>query len=742
MSTLHSGDRAAEPSPPWHHTLDQVNGRLTALDGASRPAWSVVAWRLRDRDGVWWALRPLVGEQGAARLELGSEAGHRVRLTVEHDGDGARVQLASDEATWLAADLAAAPDEHFVGLGERFDDVDQRGKQVDLRVINGALRDIVYKPIPFFMSSAGYGVRILSDLRTIVRLAVADEPDVVSIRVTGSAFGLRLYAGPSLSTILGRYTGEVGRPAVPPAWVFGPWKSRDWNLEHQGTVTEDLRMQRELGLPATVKLIDANWEAETHDFAFDPAKYPDVEGMFAEASRLGYRIVLWVAPFMVREREPGPAYREADAHGYLIRDETGATYVHRLGNSPTYVGSCIDFTNPAAVAWWQGHVRRLVRLGVAGFKTDFGEQVPDDAVFFDGRRGFEMRNLYPRLYNRLTYEAMQLEGDGVLLGRSAWDGSQAISAIWAGDQTSDFHVDAGLPGVVIAGQSAGLSGFPYWASDIGGYFGTPTDEVFRRWAQFGAFSPIMQVHGLGKREPWRFETATLADYRAHARWHLDLFPYRYTYAHEAARSGLPLMRALALEFGDDPDVWGDLPESQYCLGRELLIAPMAYGGTHRQVYFPKGVAAWFDYRDGRRFAAGETVAIEAPEGVIPVFARAGAIVPLLAGAPDTLVSAGDPSVAVAGPDLVVRVYPGADGAFGMYDGTTFRLDDAARALHIENGPEERHIAPLLVGAGASRPHARTPAGQLEPADPATTEGTVRFHLPAGGEMTVAWRHQG
>ena len=741
MNTVQGGGHAAEASPPWHHTLDGVTGRLTGLDGARRPAWSVVAWRLRDENGVWWTLRPVAGESDAVHVELGSEAGHRARLTIEHDGEGARVHVASDEAAWLAADLAAAPDEHYVGLGERFDDLDQRGKQVDLRVTNGALRDIVYKPIPFFMSSAGYGVRILSDLRTIVRLAVADEPDVVSVRVTGSAFGLRLYAGPSLATILGRYTGEVGRPAVPPAWVFGPWKSRDWNLEHQGTVTEDMRKQRELGLAATVKLIDANWEAETHDFAFDPAKYPDVEGMFTEASRLGYKIVLWVAPFMVREREPGPAYREADAHGYLIKDEAGTTYVHRLGNSPTYVGSCIDFTNPAAVAWWQGNVRRLMRIGVSGFKTDFGEQVPDDAVFFDGRRGFEMRNVYPRLYNRLTYEAMQDEADGVLLGRSAWDGSQALSAIWAGDQSSDFHVDAGLPGVVIAGQSAGLSGFPYWASDIGGYFGTPTDEVFRRWTQLGAFSPIMQVHGLGMREPWNFAPATLEDYRAHARWHLDLFPYRYTYAHEAARTGLPMMRALALEFADDPDVWGDLPESQYCLGRELLIAPMAHGGTQRQVYFPKGVAGWLDYHDGRRFAAGTTAAIEAPEGVIPVFVRAGAIVPLLAGAPDTLVRASDPRVAVAGPDLVVRIYPGADAAFPMYDGSTFLWDDAARALRIENGSATRSITPILVGAGTALPRSTTPAGRLEPADAAATDDAAPFRLPAGGEMTVAWRSQ-
>jgi len=679
-------------TPAWRLSFDADRGQLHAHDARGTRIWTLVAGGLRGADGDW--------SLGTFRdfrkrtLTLALPGDRTLNLTIHSDAHGARIDVdgAAHGAHWLRLDWRARDDEHYLGFGERFDTVDQRGRQIDLRVINGASRDVVYKPIPFVMSSAGFAVHRIGDLRSIVRLATPDEPRLLSWRAQGNRMQVRLYAGPDYKTMLSRYTAVVGRPRTPPEWVFGPWKSRDWNVEDQATVLDDLRKQRELGLPASVKLIDAMWERETHDFAFDPEKYPDLSGMVREAHDLGYRIVLWVAPFMVSGREPGPAYREAATRGYLIKREDGSPYVHRLGNSPTYLGTCIDFTNPAAVAWWQDRIRALVRLGISGFKTDFGEQVPDDARFFDGRRGFEMRNIFPRLYNRATYEAMQAETDGVLLGRSAWDGSQAISAIWAGDQTSDFAPETGLPSVIVAGQTAGLSGFPYWTSDIGGYFGTPTDDAFRRWTQFSAFSPLMQVHGLGPREPWLFAPETLEVYRKYARLHLDLFPYRYRYAQEASETGWPMMRALPFEFPDDPLAWGDTAETQFCLGRELMVAPASFGGERaRQVVLPGGVAAWFDFDTGERFTPGTTVTVPCPPDRIPVFARAGAIIPLFANRPDTVIAANDPRVTTPSADLIVRLYPGADGEFHLSDGTHFHYRDAEGSLDVSGSPVARNL---------------------------------------------------
>ena len=467
--------------------------RVLAADDVA--VWQLLALRWRDAAGVWHEAGPveLIGQDGNA-VKLMAGAGE---LSLRADGPDLQLEWTVPSAAWVGLELAAGPDEHFLGLGERFDAFDQRGREVDLRVINGASGGLAYKPVPFYMSSAGYGLHIEGSARSTLRLACPDDPARVTIRSDAPALRLHILPGASLKEILCRYAGLAGRPAVPPAWVFGPWKSRDWTAENTDTVLEDVEQGRRLGLAGTVKLIDAAWQSHYQSLLFDPQRFPDAQAMIERIHHLGYRLVVWVAPWQVRDAEPSETYRYCAEHGFFPCTPAGEPYVHRLGNSPTFLGSCLDFTNREAIDWWQANIRRLVRMGVDGFKTDFGEQVPLDAVFHDGRSGRELHNLYPYLYNRATYEAMQGETDGVLLGRSAWHGSQSLSAIWAGDQSSDFGPATGLPSAIIAGQAAGLSGFPFWASDIGGYFGTPTDEVYQRWTQFGAFSPIMQVHGLG-----------------------------------------------------------------------------------------------------------------------------------------------------------------------------------------------------------------------------------------------------
>ena len=618
----------------------------------------------------------------SAALQKGAISGWRSR----------RPQQAG--ASWLAADLDARPDEHFLGLGERFNHVDQRGQVVDLLVVNGASGGLTYKPVPFYISSAGYGLLIDTGARTLLRLATPDEPTVVSIRCNAASVSLRLIPGSSPKEILTRYTAHAGRPSLPPMWVFGPWKSRDWMQETEETALEDVDEGRRLGLPGTVKLIDASWQAYYQSFTFHPERFPHPEQMIRHIRSLGYRLVLWVAPWIVRDATtPSETYQECARRGLFIRRPDGEPYVHRLANSPTFVGSCLDFTNPETVAWWQSHIRRLAQMGVDGFKTDFGEQVPEDAVFADGRTGRELHNVYPRLYNQATAEALAQEtapdqSGGILLARSAWHGSQRFSAIFAGDQSSDFGPATGLPSVIVAGQNAGLSGFPYWACDIGGYFGTPTDEVFVRWAQFGAFCPIMQIHGTGCREPWRFSATTLATYRRYAQLRMDLLPYIYSLAQQAAETGLPMMRALPLEFPDDPGAWDDVAEREYCFGEQLLVAPVYYGlDRFRYLYLPAG--GWRDFWTGEWREGGRVHQVPADLETIPVHARAGAIIPWLDPSADTCVPAEDPATrsGQAGADLRLSLYPGADGSFQLYDGTRFiwREQEALLLVRRQSG---------------------------------------------------------
>ncbi len=620
-----------------------------------------------------------------------------IQINVSDNLINATISSSDPSIDAIGVDFLAQPNEHYLGFGERFNQIDHRGEEIDLHVINGASGKLAYKPIPFYMSSAGYAIRMLTNYRTKVRLACYDDPSVVSIRTESNQLSFQLWTGKPFFELLSRYVQLLEKPLYsPPAWIFGPWKSRDWTAETQSTVEEDLHLQRQLNLPASVKLIDAAWESQLNDFQFN-TNFPDPQGMVSEARKLGYRLILWVSPWMVKNDPVDPIYEFCAEKGFLIKDNSENAYVHRLGNSPGFMGSCFDFTNPEAVEWWQAQIERLVKMGFDGFKTDFGEQVPEDALFYNGNSGREMRNLFPKLYNQVTYEAMQRNTHGVLLARSAWDGSQSYCAIWAGDQSADFGPATGLPSVILAGQNAGLSGFPFWASDIGGYFGQPTEEVFIRWIEFGAFSPIMQLHGLGCREPWKFSQQVLKIYRHYAKIHMDLFPYLYTYALEATQTGIPIMRAMAFSFPDDPNIWQDNAEFQYCFGSELLVAPVYFGhATKRHVYLPPGL--WCDFWNGETYQGGEEVIVTSALDQIPVFAKAGAIIPLLDPSADTLLPVLDePEIKVAGNDLRLQIYPGEDGSFKLYDGTRFNWVEQKSVLQIESQPVSRSISVRMMG---------------------------------------------
>ena len=541
----------------------------------------------------------------------------------------------------------------YFGLGERFDTLDHahtvvKNLSTDNEGVKGASS---YKPIPFFMSTTGYGFWLDTTGEASFDLNATDKNEIV-VDVATAKLRIVLFTGPEFPTILDRFTAQAGRSMLPPYWAFAPWKARDYH-QNQAQVKEDVDRNRELGLPVSVILIDSPWEATYNDYKFNPKQFDDAAGMVKYIHAQGYKLVLWHTPWInVKSDPPTEAgfagkiaplaenYQFAADQNLFVKNPDGSPYVGRWWKG---MGSLIDFTYPKAKQWWQDQLRQAIAAGADGFKDDDGEgNFFGDVKFSDGSDARAMRQKYAVLYNNAVEELIQkdLKGNGVLLARSVTVGANGIGFLWGGDNEASFSPLNGLPTVVTAGLGAGLSGMPLWTADLGGYLATPDTpnaRLLERWTEYAAFSPLMEVMSSKNIGPWDFDANSksgdangppgshqaLDIYRKYAVLHMSLFPYRYAAAQEAAQTGMPLMRALVLNYQSDPQARA--VRDEYLFGGDFLVAPVIDAGTERAAYLPAG--DWVNYWTGSPVAGGQVVVADAPEDVIPVWVRAGAVIP-------------------------------------------------------------------------------------------------------------------
>jgi len=541
----------------------------------------------------------------------------------------------------------------YFGLGERFDTLDHahtvvKNLSTDNEGVKGASS---YKPIPFFMSTTGYGFWLDTTGEASFDLNATDKNEIV-VDVATAKLRIVLFTGPEFPTILDRFTAQAGRSILPPYWAFAPWKARDYH-QNQAQVKEDVDRNRELGLPVSVILIDSPWEATYNDYKFNPKQFDDAAGMVKYIHAQGYKLVLWHTPWInVKSDPPTEAgfagkiaplaenYQFAADQNLFVKNPNGSPYVGRWWKG---MGSLIDFTYPKAKQWWQDQLRQAIAAGADGFKDDDGEgNFFGDVKFSDGSDARTMRQKYAVLYNNAVEELIQkdLKGNGVLLARSVTVGANGIGFLWGGDNEASFSPLNGLPTVVTAGLGAGLSGMPLWTADLGGYLATPDTpnaRLLERWTEYAAFSPLMEVMSSKNIGPWDFDANSksgdangpagsheaLDIYRKYAVLHMSLFPYRYAAAQEAAQTGMPLMRALVLNYQSDPQARA--VRDEYLFGGDFLVAPVIDAGTERAAYLPAG--DWVNYWTGSPVAGGQVVVADAPEDVIPVWVRAGAVIP-------------------------------------------------------------------------------------------------------------------
>jgi alpha-glucosidase (family GH31 glycosyl hydrolase) len=578
-------------------------------------------------------------------------------------------------------------DEHFAGLGEQFIQVDKRGRVVECHVGSSVNRschltaglDGGYKVAPLWYSSAGYAAFVHGTKDVRIEFAVSD-PESVIVTVPGDEMRITVVHG-SAASCVSQVTALTGRPPLAPPWAFAPWKAMRGG--HQAVVAEADRL-RSLGVGAGVVWLDAHYQPDTNSGfpcagSYPMGSYPSMADTVAALHQRGLRAFTYVNPFLYRGT---PAYDLAVERGYAVCDRDGRVLhqdmihpfegdlfgllddvgMHSLADG----AAVIDLANPAALAWFQGMLRSiLLDQGFDGWMQDFGEGVPEGAQ----GEGGEAHNCYPLLYHAASSEAVAASGkEAVFFARGGWLGAQGLApAFWPGDQTRDWSTFSGLGSVAAAGISLGLMGVALWGPDIGGNMGFPAlggglgggsedKELWLRWCQLGAVSPVMRDHlsfHVGTPVDLWTDDETVACWRACAEWHTGLFPYLYSAAASAASTGLPILRGLMLEFPDDPMSW--CLADQYLLGDALLCAPVLERGLReRRVYLPAG--DWVDTWTGGVLSGPGWVTVDAPLDRWPVLQRAGTVVARLLDVPLDL---GDGRYGRGEFDLELRVAPGA-----------------------------------------------------------------------------------
>lgn len=591
-------------------------------------------------------------------LSVTNESGRKLlRSSVQDLTQKGAIRVASVEILpkAIATSLQVEPDDHFLGYGEKFCAFDKRGLTIisDNSNAGGATSEQAYKNVPFFVNTRGYGV-LFNTTRKIRHDVAEPRLSILSYRieVDSSALDMFVIDGPDPKTILKRYADLTGYAPVAPFWSYGVWMSRFY-FETWDTLDRAANGYREHDIPCDVVAPDSYWlyGDRLADLQWDETRFPDAKAHLTSLRERGFRTCLWIYPYL---SEKSPLFQDAFDKGYLCKWPDGSpaiipttlpmpchdvpgfrgvgTLKHVFKHPIAPPGALIDFTNPEAVEWYRGLLKARLEEGVAVFKTDFGEDVPDDVQFFDGRVGRDLHNIYPLLFQDVVAKATaEHTGDWIVWARAGWAGSQAHPVHWGGDSTTSFQaMSASLRG----GLSYGLCGVPYWSHDMGGFAGpAPSPELYTRWAQFGLLSSHSRFHGTTPREPWEFGAEATEVTRNFAKMRARLLPYLYHLGVVASQTGLPVMRALMLEFPGDPGA--RLIDQQFLLGDQLLVCPVFNETGDVEYYLPSG-ARWLDLRSGVWLDGGQwRVETGLPLSNMPVFLRQDAVVPIVPVAPST-----------------------------------------------------------------------------------------------------------
>ncbi len=524
------------------------------------------------------------------------------------------------ENTYIRQQLSIGVGELIYGMGERFTPFVKNGQSIDIwNADGGTSTEQSYKNIPFYLSNKGYGILVNHPENVSFEIAT-EQVTKAEFSVEGGYLDYFFINGPTMKEALTHYTDLTGKPALPAPWTFGLWLSTSFTTNYdEETVMSFVDGMLDRGIPLRTFHFDCFWMKEFHwsDFVWDNRVFPDPEGMLKRIKAKGLNICVWINSYIGQE---SCLFTEGMEKGYFLKRPNGDVWQWDMWQPGM---ALVDFTNPAACKWFQDKLEVLLDMGVDCFKTDFGERIPTDAVYFDGSDPKKMHNYYTYLYNKCVYELLERKrgkGEAVLFARSATVGGQKFPVHWGGDCWSDYEsMEESLRG----GLSLMMSGFGFWAHDIGGFENTSTADVYKRWVAFGLLSSHSRLHGsTSYRVPWAYDEEAVDVVRFFTKLKARLMPYLYKTSVETSKSGIPTMRAMVLEFTEDKNC--NYLDKQYMLGDNLLVAPIFNDESIAEYYLPKG--NWTNFFTGEEKKGGEWITEKHDYFSIPLMVRENSII--------------------------------------------------------------------------------------------------------------------
>ena len=618
-----------------------VRIRMLTTPVEPKPAASIMLAKEPGRDGSWKVTETndkivyssdygtIQINKNPWRIVLKDKAGRILSQTAAlSDADSTQVKYTpfcfvkrgSDNARRINPVFTLTADEMIFGCGESATGLNKAGQKVNLFVTDpqGPETDQMYKPIPFFMSNRGYGMFMHTSAPVTCDFG-ATYIGLNKMFMGDENLDLFVFFGEP-KDILDEYTDLVGKPGMPPLWSFGTWMSRiTYFSEKEGyDVAANIRKNK---YPCDVIHFDTGWfDVDWQcDYKFSENRFQNPQQMLKDLRSQGFHVCLWQLPYFTPKNRYFSELIEKDM------------YVKNGNGELPYEDVVLDFSNPETVKWYQDKLAGLLNIGVSAIKVDFGEAAPLNGIYASGKSGWYEHNLYPVRYDMAVSEiTKKLHNENIMWARAAWAGSQRYPLHWGGDAAT---TNTGLLGTLRAGLSFGLSGFSFWSHDMGGFVKATPEDLYCRWIPFGFLTSHTRAHGAPPTEPWLYDSKRVQDvFRKSAEMKYRLMPYVYAQAKECTEKGLPMLRALFVEFSDDPGAWK--VDDEYLFGSQILVAPLLESGmTGRTVYLPEG--KWIDYQTEKVYEGGWH-RIEAGSLPIIMLVRDGSVLPHLKLAQSTV----------------------------------------------------------------------------------------------------------